>query len=164
MTSLQPPHASHLPVQAGSKSPKRLWIIGGAIVTGAAIITLLLVLLHSSSLTGEWYGPVTVSGANIAPYEAYFDLQQSGNSVTGTGQFCRNSSSEAEPFSVSGTVNGSSVSLMTTTPFLGSGQGTYSGSNMTLAFTSGGIHAQISGTFKHGSLTAYKTACQALPA
>jgi len=127
----------------------------------------------ASSLTGTWYGRLTITenGGRTFTYEAYGDLQQSGSTLTGTGDVCANTTSGIQTFgtTLSGTVNGSTSTVTLLLAASGSPSpmftGTYSVAGGTASGQGTGQNSSINYTlsFKSGSLSDFQAACAQLP-
>lgn len=151
--------------QPANPQQRRLFTWGAV----AAAIIAFIVVLHpfgGAGFGGTWVGPITQQvqqGATIPVAEFLLDLTQSGNTISGTGQECVNTSNGAvsENFDVTGTANGNSAQLTLksssgTTPATGSLSGS------TLTITTQGQSGASTITMQQGTLTAFTQACSRL--
>jgi hypothetical protein len=144
---------------------QRLFQIGAVV---AAIIAFVLIVhpFNGASLTGTWVGPATTqTQRGIFPFaEILLDLNQDGNSLSGSGQECVNSQSGPSSinFTVTGSVNGSAVRM---TWKFSNGDVPVSGttSNDQLQLTSHDQSGTSNATLQHGGNTVFTQGCSRLP-
>src|SRR5262249_7117402 len=126
-TNYQPPYPYQQPPYPYPPPPSNK---GAIVISRSAAITIGIIIvlivgvatavvglrpggfLNSNSLTGTWYGSLTVTGGSGGPptFEVYGDLQQSGSTLTGTGEICAKNGTATQTFgniSLSGSADGS---------------------------------------------------------
>ncbi len=153
------------PAPPANPQQRRNFTIGAVV---AAVLAVLVVLhpFGGAGFGGTWVGPATQQvrqGATIPVAELLLDLSQNGNTITGTGQECVNTSNGtvSENLDVSGTANGSSARL-TLKSANGSTPSTGSISGSTLTITTQGQGAGATITMQQGTLAAFSQACSRL--
>jgi hypothetical protein len=175
----QPPYPYQPPpgkkgASASSRSAITIGIVIVLIVSVAVAVVGLRPggFLNPNSLTGTWYGSLTVNGVGGPPtFAVYGDLQQSGSTLTGTGQICYKYGSSTETvgnISLSGSVDGSTYTVTFTLPSTSGSPGatfTFTGNySLSGGTASGRGTGQVSSTnftlsFKSGSLNDFQAAC-----
>lgn len=152
------------------------------LITGAVLLAIVsyivFMLTRPPQVAGQWYGMLeSQQGALNSLYaEVYLDLHVDNNgAITGTGEFCALSGNPSlgvghrSPFTATGHLNGSQITLNVTanrfggTPGSTSYLGTISGQSLGFELQASGSSApaSINVTLQHGSRSAYEAACAA---
>lgn len=156
---------------AWRRSPRLVGAIAAGVVAVVVVIALgLHALLTGPSVAGTWVGEHLTTQAGDTPGAVYLNLQQDGDTVSGTGRMCVNRFGEhSTPITVSGRVNGDIVTL--TYDFsdagipLGFAPVTLGGRlGSTLALTSTAPAGSIALRLHQGDAGAFNTLCAHLPA
>lgn len=171
-----PPPGYGAPPAPGQGNQRTIIIAVAAVVVVALIVAGFFIFrgLNGPNFSGTWIGTGTASlGGQSAQFVLYGNVQQNGNSITGTFQSCGGGSAQTTG-TLTGTVSGSSVTLTaidnqnsTTATIQGtfptSDNGEKSSGTATFSHSGNSFGFSYTVTFVQGSLSAYQSQCNSLP-